>query len=98
MITPFTETARGKQPYYNALAEYAEERNIAFLNCNLVYDKIGLDPKTDFSTGRHLSKTGAEKATYYLVHYIRQNFDLEDHRGDNKYNRWEQNMLQGNKD
>ncbi len=92
-ITPFTtHMATDKQPYYNSLADFAGERGIPFINCNLLYDEIGLDPGKDFSTGSHLSITGAEKTTRFLAEYLEKHYHLEDHRGDDRYIRWELNL------
>ena len=94
IITPFSDKTADRQLTYNAVQDFADEKGVLFLNCNLLGDEIGLDPKVDFSSSRHLSVIGAEKTTRYLAQYIRQHFELEDHRGDSRFDRWEQNMLQ----
>ena len=94
LITPFgKETAVKLQPYYNTLAAYAKEKNVEFINCNLLYDEIHLDEKRDISRANHLSITGAEKATLYLNNYLKTHWTLEDHRGDPKYGTWERNVV-----
>ncbi len=93
LITPFTtHMITDRQAYYNSLADFAGERGIPFINCNLLYDEIGLDPGKDFSTGSHLSITGAEKTTRFLAKYLEKHYHLEDHRGDGRYIRWELNL------
>lgn len=92
LITPFWQKAKQKQPYYNTLADYAAERDIPLLNCNLTYDQIGLDETVDFSRTSHLSVTGAEKLTMYLNDYIAGRWALADHRGDERYAVWDRNL------
>ena len=94
IITPFSDTTADRQLTYNALQDFADEKGVLFLNCNLLIEDIGLEPKVDFSSSRHLSIIGAEKTTRFLAQYIRQHFDLEDHRGDSRYDRWEKNLQQ----
>jgi len=53
------------------------------------FDEIGLDPKTDFLNELHLNVYGSIKYTEYFEKYLKQNFNLPDHRGDKKYTRWE---------
>lgn len=94
LISPFCRTAKDKQGYYNALSDYAKEREIHLINGNYMYDELHLDPQKDFANKTHLSIAGSEKFTRYLAGYICQHYQLEDHRGDSKYDRWEQNMQQ----
>lgn len=91
MITPFCKSAAEKQPYYNALAKYAGKRNIPVIEGNKLYQALQMDGKTDFEPGDHLSLSGAIKVSKYLNDYLKSNYDLADHRGDNYYRRWDLN-------
>ena len=92
LITPFWKGAKTRQAYYNTLARFAEERDVPLLNCNLLFDEIGMDAARDFSLIGHLSIYGAEKVTKYLDDYIRDHWALEDHRGDGRYAIWDGNL------
>lgn len=90
-VSPFSSTASEKQPYWNAMEQYAKENDIPFLNGNLYMQEIGLNRKTDFGKANHLSHSGADKFSAFLCRYIMQFHDFEDHRGDQAYSRWQQN-------
>ena len=92
LITPFWKNAKGAQDYYNTLARFAEEQDVPLLNCNLLYDEIGMDADRDFSLTDHLSIYGAEKVTKYLNDYINAHWALADHRGDGRYAVWDGNL------
>lgn len=71
------------------LSKYAEEKQLKFLDLNLVLDEIGLDWKTDTADGGdHLNVYGAEKVTKYMGKYLTENYDIEDRRKDEKYKSW----------
>lgn len=92
LITPFWKNAERKQLYYNTLARFAEEKDVPLLNCNLLFDEIGMDAARDFSLTGHLSINGAEKVTKYLNDYIKARWMLTDHRGDRRYAVWDGNL------
>lgn len=92
LITPFWKNAEAKQPYYNTLARFAKKKDVPLLNCNLLYDEIGMDAARDFSLTGHLSIYGAEKVTKYLNDYINAHWALADHRGDGRYAVWDGNL------
>ncbi len=93
LLTPYCEEAVPRQAYYNTLADYADEKGITLINGNLLYDELGLIGDKDFGNGNHLCHKGARKMTLYLNDFLNQNFDLQDHRGDAYYQRWENNRL-----
>ena len=84
----------------NALAAYVEEHGGTCLNLNTAegFSQIGLDPKTDFYDEDHVNYRGAEKYTRYLCSYIKENYDLADHRGESGYESWDEayQAYQGN--
>ena len=48
-----------------------------------------LDFSADFRNNNHLNSKGALKMTRYLGSYIRSNYDLPDHRGEEEYQSWD---------
>ena len=64
-------------PYYNRLAEVAQEKSIPFLNMNLV-----------MSGENHNDKACAQKATLYFGEWIKQQVEIQDKRDSNEYAYW----------
>ena len=91
LIAPYYTDAVERQPYYNSLQNYADANGIPMINGNLLYDTLGLDEKTDFGRGNHLSMSGAVKFSRYVSRYLSSHYELADHRGNKKYGRWERN-------
>ena len=57
---------------HNAVASYAEEKSLTYIDFNLITDEIGIDWATDtYDGGIHLNKYGAEKISKYLANYIK---------------------------
>lgn len=74
---------------YDAVRKLAEEKNITYIDMNLD-TSLGIDwTKDTFDKGDHLNHYGAVKVTAHLGTYLNENFDLPDHRGDEKYSSWE---------
>lgn len=66
------------------IKEVAEENNIDILDMNLV--DFGLDWSTDTKdAGIHVNVLGALKLTDYVTGYLKDNYNLEDHRGQKEY-------------
>jgi len=74
---------------YKAVKEYADSKDITYLELNFDNDKIGIDWNEDTSDGGdHLNMFGAVKVSTYLGKYLVDNYDLPDHRNDSKYDYW----------
>lgn len=70
----------------NAIAAYAEESGIAYLNLNDTANSVGINWQVDcLDKGDHLNVSGAEKVSIYLAAYLKENYDLPDHRGEDAY-------------
>ena len=70
-------------PKHNALQKYSDKYGIAFIDFNLMTDEIGLDWSEDTGDkGDHINMYGGEKTTRYLMNYLKENYDLPDHRED----------------
>jgi len=78
-------------PKHNSIEEYAEKHMIGYLDMNLKLNEIGINWKTDsLDQGDHLNFSGAQKVTGYLGQYLKNKYDLPDHRGENFYRSWEE--------
>ena len=75
---------------HNAIAALAEELGCDYMDMNLHSDETGIDWTHDTADhGDHLNHAGAVKATRVLAAYLESLGDLEDHRGDAKYEDWD---------
>ncbi|NLZ49296.1 MAG: hypothetical protein GX895_11070 [Clostridiales bacterium] len=79
---------------YNKIAEIAEENKIPFINYNNLFDEIGFDFKNDMNNIGHVNIWGAKKVTEHLGKYLKDNYELEDHRNDKKYEQWNKDYEQ----
>jgi len=91
VLAPFADNAAGLQPYYNALWDYADRYGVSMLQGNYYIQEMGLEVRKDFGYGSHLTDSGAEKFTRFLWDKVLCNMQLADHRGDSRYQRWEDN-------
>lgn len=77
---------------HNAIEKYAEQNGLAYIDMNLKVDEIGIDlSKDSWDNGDHLNFTGCKKTTAYIGNWLHNNCSLEDHRGDNLYDSWNDN-------
>lgn len=78
------------QKRVNALMEYTEENGGMSINFLPLLDDIGINYDTDFGDSSHLNFMGAAKTADYIAEFLRNNFGIEDHRGDSVYStEWE---------
>ena len=73
----------------NTIGDRITERGYTFLDCNRIYDDIGLDFETDFGDVNHVNYLGSVKYTEYLAEYIAAHYELPDHREDPAYAQWD---------
>ena len=65
------------------IRDVVEAAGYDYLDMNLYYDEIGLDFSSDFSDyGIHTNAVGAQKCTVFIGNYLREHYDLPDHRTD----------------
>lgn len=61
------------------------------LNASMYMDEMGLKIDEDFWDGGHMNAYGAAKFTKWFCGYLKEHYDLPDHRGEEKYQLWEDN-------
>lgn len=77
----------------NTLSDLAAKEGIPFIDFNYLLDEIGFDTATDQARDlNHLNYSGSQKVTGYLGNYLKENYDLPDHRQDPKYVDWDKDM------
>lgn len=79
------------QMLLNRVSEIAKEEHIPMINYNHLYEKIDIDYKKDFRDAAHVNNYGAHKVTSHLGEYIKENYDIQDRRGQNGYEKWDLN-------
>lgn len=72
----------------NGMEDIINSYGYTLLNTNHYVDDMGLDFETDFQNSGHANCFGAEKYTYFLSEYLVENYDLQDHRSDRSYDKW----------
>lgn len=77
------------QAFYNTVAVIAEKNNIPFLDLNQYDRDIDLTVEDFYYDDYHLNVIGARKCTMFLGEYLKENYELEDHRGDPDYISWD---------
>lgn len=82
-----TDAWNAVQKQYNYVKVVADENNIGYIN--FMHEDAGIDIGEDFYNYEHLNLKGALKISDYLADYIYENYNLENHLGDNMYAIWD---------
>ena len=82
---------KGQKPIFNTAFDIVRERGYAVLDFNRpeMYEELGLDFNMDYYNSKHVNYIGAEKYTRYLTNYLKEHYDLPDHRGEAGYESWD---------
>lgn len=78
---------------HNGATEYIGKLGYPYIDLNLENDKIKIDWKTDTKDcGDHVNYYGAVKVTDFYGKYLKEHYDLEDHRNDPKCDSWREDV------
>lgn len=78
---------------HNSMKEFADKEKIEFLDLNVLKDEINIDWNTETrDAGDHLNYKGALKVTDYVGNYLKNKNVLQDHRKDEKYQKWNKSL------
>lgn len=78
---------------HNAVSQYAKDNGLTYFDLNLQGQELGMDWKTDsYDKGDHLNLNGARKVTTWVGKYLKENYELTDHRGDQNYKSWDKEV------
>ncbi len=69
----------------NGAEKYLDEVGVEHVDLNYFVAEMGLDLATEYGDGVHAMTAGATKISYYIGDYLREKYDLADHRGDERY-------------
>ncbi len=81
------------QKRHDTIQKWCDEHDVKYLDYNdtSLREEIGFDFSTDFRDGGdHLNLNGSKKVCTNLGAYMKSNYDLTDHRKDEKYQAWNQ--------
>lgn len=77
--------------HHNAISAWAKKQGVDYYDFNLLTEEMGIDWSTDSKDGgEHLNINGAQKLSRYLGELLVKKYDLPDHRGDQRYARWDE--------
>lgn len=91
-LAPMT-VSKEDQMRMNYVGQLAEAEGVPFLNFVDLREEIKIDPQQDFLDGGHVNHKGGAKVTDAIGRFLVQNYAMEDHRGDERYELWEQNSV-----
>ncbi len=66
-----------------------EENNLKVINCNTTEKLNNINFNTDLYNFAHINVYGATKYTLWFSKYLKENYNLPDHRNDEKYSSWD---------
>ncbi len=82
------------EEYDKQLQDYAQSKNIRYINLLNNVEEIGLDYNKDtYDSGMHLNLYGAEKLSKYFAEILKTNYNLTDFRENKEINDIYQNKL-----
>lgn len=87
VVNPYPSTSEDEM-IYNSIENMAISNNVAFVNMNKLIDTIGLKADQHYNDDSHLNYQGSCVFSYYLGNYIKDNYVIDDHRGQNGYETW----------
>ena len=74
---------------HNSVNDWAQEKKIVYLDMNLKSEELNINWAQDTRVGgNHLNHNGARKVSRYFGSYLAEQFELIDHRDEEKYLSW----------
>lgn len=90
IVVPYAGWSDYDEALYSWTENFAEENNILFFNGNRAMEEMEFNPETDFAEASHLNYNGACRFTEYLGKWLKDNCGLQDNRGKELYDSWQQ--------
>ena len=87
IIPPYSEPEENHKKH-NYMSRIIAGNGMPFLDCNNIFEQIGMDIETDFYNSSHTNIFGAKRYTKWLGQYLKDNYNLPDRRNDSKYSDW----------
>lgn len=73
----------------NTAKDILNDHQIPYIDYNLISSEITFDYTRDLMDFDHMNIGGSRKVMSHLGNYIKENYTLQDHRGDKKYEIWD---------
>lgn len=89
VLSPYS-VKKGQMPIFNTAMRMVKDRGYTVINFNTpeMYNELEIDWDKDFYDSTHVNYLGAEKYTAWMTQYIKKEYALKDHRGDERYDSW----------
>ncbi|MGL5677045.1 MAG: hypothetical protein ACRDDX_11565, partial [Cellulosilyticaceae bacterium] len=84
-----SNATKQEKAYFNMVKRMAKEERIPYIDYNMLYEEIGLDPTYDFYDKGHVNYVGAEKVTRHFAAYLQETFNLPNRKGEEAYESWD---------
>lgn len=79
---------------HDSVQKYCDEKSIPYIDLNTDAYPITIDwTKDTRDKGDHLNYSGALKVTSFMEKYLKQNYELPDHRSDPSYHLWNEAIV-----
>lgn len=72
--------------------EHGRNAGVPVLDLQALATEYGLDFQEDFKDHEHLNTKGAYKVTEYVADYLKDRYELRDHRGEALYGEWDERL------
>lgn len=92
-----THDLSNDQAYFNWIADYAEKKELPYINYFHLTDEIGFDWYQCLFNQGHMNYWGGSIITEHLGMYLSEHYDLPDHRDDLAYTHWNRDLKQYHK-
>ena len=83
----------GQRADMNGNFKYLDELGVKHVDMNFLADEIGFDYVEDMSDGVHPKTVGADKISSFIGSYLKDNFELDDRRGQEGYELFDDAVL-----
>ena len=87
IVSPYEELKDHKK-IYNLVEMKVKQAGFDFLDTNEYDEEMDLNYGVDFYNSSHVNLYGSDKYTNFVAKYLMENYNLVDHRDDNKYSNW----------
>ena len=88
VVNPYPSTAEDEK-IYNSVEEMAIDNGVKYVNMNKFTDAMGLNTEAHYYDDSHLNYEGSCVFSYFLGDYIKDNYVIADHRGEEEYETWD---------
>lgn len=85
-VVPYREVY---MPFSNYSAVLAAQYDVPFIDFNLLDAETGITIDDLYLDDWHVNTNGARKQSAYLGQYLKEHYELIDHRGDPRYSSWD---------